>query len=166
MIHVCNRYNCEWCGDGGCEVSCDPDNYETCVDGECKVCGGDPTKCCYDGECKDCCKDSARGYCEAFNNGCGCDPIGLMGCADKQQTMMLGVAHDCWSECGGTPCNCPQTSIDCYVWWSCKTAGTHWDSLCIDTGEYCEGIIPIGFCQDCMQDGVGHVVEAYDYRCH
>jgi hypothetical protein len=38
------------CCKGSC---CDPANCETCVDGECKVCGGDPTRICCNGSCCD-----------------------------------------------------------------------------------------------------------------
>jgi len=38
------------CCDGDC---CDPDKCESCVDGECKVCGGDPNYFCCDGSCCD-----------------------------------------------------------------------------------------------------------------
>ena len=45
------RYLCDIdqeCCDGNC---CDPCNCETCVDGECKVCDGDPNQKCCDGCC-------------------------------------------------------------------------------------------------------------------
>ena len=63
---------CHFCIDCGCENYCDPnevccdwlccdeDLCETCVGGdECKVCGGDTSKCCDNGTCVDKCTDNA-----------------------------------------------------------------------------------------------------------
>jgi tetratricopeptide (TPR) repeat protein len=63
------------CGDHCCTAGytccasgcCDPSQCQTCVGGQCKVCGGDPDKACCNGSCYDihtqqCCTDISPSY--------------------------------------------------------------------------------------------------------
>lgn len=55
----------------GSDFDCDPCNCESCVDGECKVCGGDPNKFCCEGEC---CKSGCE-FCWEGNCVTSCDVL-------------------------------------------------------------------------------------------
>jgi len=52
--HTCPTPECN------CEYQCNPDNCQTCVNGSCQVCGGDPDKCCDNGTCVDKCTNTGQ----------------------------------------------------------------------------------------------------------
>ncbi|MCK5473554.1 MAG: hypothetical protein KAI59_05930, partial [Planctomycetes bacterium] len=105
----------EFCCDGTC---CDPCNCESCVDDECKVCGGDPNKVCCDGTCcnKPCCNSWD---CEDCNNG-NCEPC-LRKASDYEELQQCSnVVSDpswtpqpngCSSPFGNNPTGCTHTSF-------------------------------------------------------
>lgn len=85
---TCNDGHCCYAGSTYCSNGynwgcCWTIECETCVDGFCKVCGGDPNKACCNGQCydirtKQCCHDATNDYicdinCKSCCNGSCCD---------------------------------------------------------------------------------------------
>lgn len=152
-------YKCEG-EDCDCVYQCEPDNCESCVDGECKVCGGDENLCCVDGVCESCCYDESTGDCEAHNNECRCDPMGLANCTDLKKEWTVGQVKFCWSNCG-TICWKHNDEVPCYAWQACMSIADDLDSVCIIDCQYTY----VGFCQTCGTVGSAHIVRGLSCSC-
>ena len=81
---------------------CDPTQCETCVDGECIVCEGDPELTCYNGHC--CCAPNGCGSCGGTSypdNPTACEDTSFLAACD---------AHDaCYGDCGHDKADCDTT---------------------------------------------------------
>jgi hypothetical protein len=101
--------------------SCDPANCETCIDGECKVCGGDPTKTCCNGSC-----------CNT-NQKC-CDGS----CCNKDWTKeTVAERADTCGSCNSSTGYCANMIINSQSYEKCKNVGG-------GGGEHCQ-------CNETMQ---------------
>ncbi len=163
----CNPLDCKICFEGNCISDCDEENCEECVNGECKVCGGDPTKCCLNGECKKCCNVVSKGYCEAEENNadCGCaSPAIFENCTHNKKKWTIGQQNVCFSECGGLPCSDEEVLVNCYAWQACKNGVKQLDAGC-EPWSQCQWIF-IGYCQQCVAYGNAHIEKALDCQCN
>jgi len=172
---LCDLDKCQECVNGECVNRCNPDLCEECDgQGNCEFCGGrldetccdgtccGPDECCGNGECKDCCKTESTGNCEQWNSECGCDPIGWEDCTGNRKEWTIGVAHYCYSECEGWPCNYRLVDVPCYAWQACNEGWANYDSVCIDGG--CRYTIA-GYCEECDPTGPATVEEQQDCQC-
>jgi hypothetical protein len=153
---------CRKCSGGTCvddDSKCSA--CQKCSGGTCINCESD--ECCKNGLCKKCCKDSTKGTCEAHNSDCGCAHISWGDCTDNIKEWTLGAAHFCYTECPEA-CDYTLTMKDCYAWQACKNGALNIDSVCEGT-SYCQWIY-LGYCQECIPDGVAHVVQEWDCRCN
>lgn len=100
---------------GECIYYCEPNWCETCVDGSCQVCGGDPDKVCCDGTCcdtDDCEKTCVDGSCQVCGGDPDCEcvdgeclccwrlqehPQGTGDCACSEGTGHCGTYIEAWS---------------------------------------------------------------------
>jgi hypothetical protein len=67
-----------------CEYVCSSDRCEECVNNQCKVCGGDTSKCCDNGTCVKKCDPTGGGLCthtEPFYSACHINGVGDPSCA-------------------------------------------------------------------------------------
>jgi hypothetical protein len=84
--------DCQTCdGAGNCR-DCDPNHCETCIDGKCVVCGGDPTATCRDGHC--CCAANGCGAC-----GGPSIPDNPTGCSDTSFLDACNAHDTCYATC-------------------------------------------------------------------
>ncbi|MFA5292476.1 MAG: hypothetical protein WC496_05510 [Phycisphaerae bacterium] len=110
----------ECCG-GNVITKCDPDECESCIDGECKVCGGDPNKqCCGNYQCcNESCNDSFN--CEKCKDGGGCQAClrtvstyeELESCSKVDNPDRSPTANGCSAplENGDNPAGCTYSSF-------------------------------------------------------
>jgi hypothetical protein len=116
---VCDKNNEVCCGSSNC---CKPADCETCVNGQCKVCGGDTTKqCCNGGSC--CNKSCSNSWsCEKCKDGGGCQPClrkaanygELSSCSKVDDPATQPTANGCSApllENGNNPAGCTYSSF-------------------------------------------------------
>jgi len=89
----------ECCG-GKVIAKCDPDKCESCIDGECKVCDGDPNLACHNGHC--CCAPNGCGSC----GGIDIIPDNPAGCSDTSFLEVCNTHDSCYGECGSNKDTC------------------------------------------------------------
>ncbi len=136
----------ETCCKGDC---CDPNKCETCVDGECKVCGGDPNKvCCDDGSCaKPCELDANTATCSGATQPCAnCFHY----CETSFKIVYTGNSVYTCKE-PGCPGDCQDADpVRCYSKIPCKTNGIH-DAFC-GPGGWCWAMqgFPTVWCYQCI----------------
>ena len=144
-------------GPGGMWSCCNPSYCnESCIDGWCQTCGGDPNTSCCNGNCcpHGCCEnDLVNFWC--VTRDCGCDPIGAS-CSGKTEKD-AGPTTAYLTSGTGSKCKVPQGEILCYRWRSCVEAGYHDFEMCIVLNPdfpqgYCNTYI-WPYCQDCEGTG-------------
>lgn len=121
---TCCQGNCcdpfdEICCEGDC---CDKDLCEECVDGECKVCGGDPDlKCCFPPwrSCNNRCELELTGACATSNNE-DCPSCYPGDCSATTTKVYTG--NDVYScKYHGCPGDCvSDDDVLCYTEYKCK----------------------------------------------
>ncbi len=134
--HFCCNYgtgqtcpNGETCCNNPEKPCCNPALCESCIDGQCKVCGGDPAKVCCNGQCKtntgtNTCRLDVQEidttFCICGGNICG------GGGAKYPQYQCAGTCIGCYT------CSSTQTTILVPYWYATP--------VCTDTGWW-----PIGY---------------------
>lgn len=159
---TCSNGHCCPPGQTGCGSGCcDPDNCETCVNGECMVCGGRLYEACCGGQCYDtrfrkCCTDVTPNYiCDIDKTCCqgNCCQYGC--CKEEIRDELWCISRGCGCDpavgggCGdkkekeagptpiyytsgtGSKCDIPQGKLLCYRWRSCLKAGFHQNEMCL-----------------------------------
>jgi len=109
------------CCNGHC---CDPNDCETCVDGYCQVCGGDPNKiCCDNGSCvKPCELEAVVGQCDKKTVQC---PECGSWCSDYYKIVYTGnTVYRCKEP--GCPGDCQDTEVHCYTRTRCDIYNKDW----------------------------------------
>jgi len=117
---------CNW------DICCDPDNCETCVDGECQVCGGDPDKVCCDGSCEPKCEEEIdEPRCSSqWNEDCiAC--VGILESCSNHNTRIFtdAVTYTCSGGCPGECAEEPNQPV-CSEVYKCKTGEFMWPYIC------------------------------------
>jgi len=155
---------------GSCVSSCDPANCQTCVDGWCQVCGGDPNQVCCDGSCEPKCEDGEpTGECDTSHNAeyecVGCVLIG--DCSNY--TMREYYGNEVRYCTGGCPGDCvQQNAVECYVVYECK-AVILWGYTCetVLGHKICVTALPYKICEGCTKnpDKWEPIVYRYPTEC-
>ena len=165
---VLDNDNCPGCQKciepGSCEddnSQCNAANCETCINAECKKCGGDLNKvCCPDEMCYDECQNTPpTGHCDTSYNEdykcIGCRPWPSEGPSCEGYTTKVytgNVNHGCT---GGCPGDCElKPNVHCYTEYKCKTGNLLEEYGCIVFGNGELGCAPLPFvlCVPCARD--------------
>lgn len=117
LLGQCKK--CDGCG--GCVTTCHPELCEECVNNECKVCGGDTSKCCINGECRTCLKREPLDPVESDH--CSCDAGDCSGISTWIQL------HTC------VPSSCSSSGYTGCAWAGGQHIGYYWGD-CTESPNY------------------------------
>jgi len=165
--HCCNYHkDGKYCCYGGCcdldtecceGDCCDPEDCESCVDGWCQVCGGDPDKICCDGECKNKCEEFSDGgiNCSTSHDlECLYCQYDIYKCSENIRRVYTGqYSISCF---GGCPGDCQEPfEVLCYTEYTCFKKESLLFHRCTTVyGIHCEYVSEMWpfWCNKCAYD--------------